>query len=313
LRRGTCGGVSTSTEPRRIERVAITGATGLIGGALTRLLRGDGVRVLTVGRGASSDVRWAPDSATLDASRLEGLDAVVHLAGSPIDVRWTRNRRREIRDSRVNSTALLADTLAALSAKPAVLVCGSAVGFYGDRRDELLNENSSSGDGFLASVVREWERATHPALDAGIRVANVRTGVVISRAGGMLKRILLPFRVGLGGPIGGGAQWLSWIALDDHIRAIRFLLHNRISGPVNLVSPNPVTNRVFTAALGRVLRRPAVIPLPAFALRGVFGQMADETILASQRAVPSVLTASSFSFEAPDIEQALRRELYPPG
>jgi uncharacterized protein (TIGR01777 family) len=287
----------------------VTGATGLIGSALTRLLRRDGITVLTVGRGANSDVQWSPDRDELDAKLLEGLDAVVHLAGARIDVRWTQRQRHEIRDSRVRSTQLLARTLAGLSSKPPVFVCGSAVGFYGDRGNEILTEESAGGDGFLAGVVREWEAATRFALDAGIRVVNIRTGVVISGNGGMLSRLLTPFKLGLGGPIAGGAQWMSWIALPDHVRAVKFAFTSPLTGPVNLVSPVPVTNADFMRALGRVLSRPAVIPLPGIALRAAFGQMAEETILTSQRAVPARLQDASFSFEEPDIERALHSEL----
>jgi uncharacterized protein len=190
-----------------------------------------------------------------------------------------------------------------------VFVCGSAVGFYGNRGSEILTEDSRGGTGFLADVVRAWEAASQPVRNAGIRVVNIRTGVVVSGHGGMLKRLLTPFKLGLGGPIAGGDQWLSWIGLHDHIRAVRFALTSALAGPVNLVSPNPVTNAEFTRALGRVLSRPTFIPVPGFALRGVFGQMADETILASQRAIPARLQASAFAFEEPEIERALLREL----
>ena len=279
---------------------------------MTRLLRSEGITVVTVGRGTGSGIRWNPDRDELDPARLEGLDAIVHLAGAKIDARWTTNQKRAIRESRVRSTTLLATALAGLSRKPRVFVCGSAVGFYGDRGAEILTEDSTGGAGFLAGVVREWEAASAPARDAGIRVVNIRTGVVVSRNGGMLSRLLTPFKLGLGGPIAGGDQWMSWIGLDDHVRAVRFALTSALSGPVNLVSPQPVTNAEFTRALGRVLSRPAVIPLPGVALRAVFGQMAKETILASQRALPARLQAASFEFVTPDIEQALRHELFSP-
>jgi uncharacterized protein (TIGR01777 family) len=287
----------------------VTGATGLIGSALTRLLRSDGISVFSIGRGPESDIRWNPEHDELDAKQLEGFDAVVHLAGAPIDVRWSQRHKREIRDSRVRSTQLLSHTLARVTRKPRVLVSGSAVGFYGNRGSEILTEDSAGGEGFLADVVREWEGATRMARDAGIRVINIRTGVVVSGTGGMLSRLLLPFKLGLGGPIGGGRQWMSWIALHDHIRAVRFAFTNTVAGPLNLVSPEPVTNAEFTRALGRVLSRPTVIPLPGLALRAAYGQMAVETILTSQRAVPARLQASSFRFEEPEIEHALRREL----
>lgn len=265
--------------------------------------------MLTIGRGSSSDIRWEPDSGKFDATLLEGIEAVVNLVGAPIDVRWTAGKKRDIRNSRVRSTALLSAAIASLSVKPSVLVNGSAVGFYGSRGDDILTEASGGGDGFLSGVVREWEAATTPAREAGIRVVNMRTGVVLARHGGMLKRLLFPFRLGLGGPIAGGEHWLSWIALHDHVRAIRFAFTSQLSGPVNFVSPRPVTNGEFTRALGRVLQKPTMIPLPAFALRAGFGQMAEETILASQRAVPATLQAASFSFDAPEIDTALRREL----
>jgi uncharacterized protein (TIGR01777 family) len=237
------------------------------------------------------------------------MDAVVHLAGARIDVRWTRACRLAIRESRVQSTRLLSRVMSGLPRKPAVFVCGSAVGYYGDRGDEELTEESAPGAGFLAAVVREWEEAAREASVAGIRVVNIRTGVVLSGKGGMLRRLLLPFRFGLGGPIGGGDQWMSWVGLHDHVRAVRLVLASDISGPVNVVAPNPVTNRIFVQALGRALSRPAFIPLPALALRIAYGQMAQETILASQRALPGRLSRAGFVFETPEVEGALRREL----
>jgi uncharacterized protein (TIGR01777 family) len=226
--------------------------------------------------------------------RLEGVDAIVHLAGAPIARRWTRSRKRAIRDSRVRGTALIAQTIADMQRKPSVLVSGSAVGYYGDRGAEQLDEQSAPGADFLADVVREWERATAPAVDAGVRVVLMRSGVVLSPHGGALAKLLPPFRLGLGGPIGSGRQWMSWIALDDHLRAIEYALASTVlAGAVNFVAPNPVTNADFATTLGRVLTRPAVVPIPSFALELLYGEMAR----------------AGFEYAHPTLEQALRFEL----
>jgi len=294
--------------------VAITGATGLIGRALVARLRASGVQVRRLVRRAaarpSDDVEWDPMRGVLPPSALDGVDAIVHLAGEPIAKRWTAERKRAIRESRVRGTELLARMIASLDRKPRVLVSGSAIGVYGDRGDELLDESSATGDGFLANVVSEWERAAAPASEAGVRVVLLRTGLVLSRQGGVLEKLLLSFKLGLGGPMGSGRQWMSWIALDDQLRAIEYALASpALSGPVNLVSPNPVTNAEFAATLGLVLARPALIPVPAVALELLFGEMARETILAGQRVLPRALVTAGFEFAHPTLEQALRFEL----
>jgi uncharacterized protein (TIGR01777 family) len=285
--------------------VAVTGATGMIGAALVARLRAHGhtVRriVRSTRRAAAGDVGWDPERSILEPASLEGVDAVVHLAGEPIARRWTRARKEAIRTSRVRGTALIARTIAALDRRPGVLLSGSAIGFYGDRGDELLDEGSSAG-----SDCQEWEDATAPATNAGVRVALLRSGIVLSERGGALARLLTPFRLGLGGPIGGGRQWMSWITLEDELRAIEHALFaETLRGPVNLVAPNPVTNAEFAATLGRVLARPAVLPLPAIALELLYGEMADATILAGQRVIPRALTAAGFEFDCPTLERAL--------
>lgn len=296
-------------------RVAVTGASGLIGGALVESLRRDGHVALRLVRGtpaAADEIPWDPAAGRLDPERLEGLDAVVHLAGESIaDGRWTAERRERIRRSRVEGTSLLARTLAGLRRPPRVLLSGSAVGFYGDRGDEVLDESAAVGAGFLAEVCRDWEAAAEPARAAGIRVAWLRTGVVLSRRGGALPRLILPFRWFAGGRLGGGRQWVSWIALEDEVGAIRHLLTNEVSGPVNLTAPNPVTNAELARAVGRVLRRPARFPVPAAALRLVLGEMAS-VLLDSTRALPRALERSGHVFRRPDLEAFLEAELREP-
>jgi len=294
--------------------VAISGATGLIGGALATRLRARNIRVRRLVRAASpqspDDIAWDPMHGVLSPDDLEGADAVVHLAGEPLAHRWTDARKRAIRDSRVRGTELVARTIAALDRKPRVLLSGSAIGIYGDRGDEPLDEGSAPGSDFLASVAREWEAASTAASDAGVRVVLLRTGIVLSQNGGALERLLPLFRLGMGGPIGSGRQWMSWIALDDHVRAMEHALATTgMHGPVNLVSPNPVTNAEFAATLGRVLARPALVPMPAFALELAYGEMARATILAGQRVNPEALLRTEFRFAHPTLEQALHFEL----
>jgi uncharacterized protein (TIGR01777 family) len=299
--------------------VLISGSTGFIGSRLARSLRDDGHRVIPLARPqsnphpSSDSVRWDPEAGQIDREALRRVraDAVVNLAGASIAQRWTARRKRQIRDSRVHGTTMLAESLAQLPEKPAVLVSGSAIGFYGAHRgDELLDENSAAGNDFLARTAQEWEDATAPAAAAGIRVATPRTGVVLGRHGGALARMLPPFRLGIGGRLGSGQQWMSWIALDDAVHAIRFLIDNAsVRGAANLVSPNPVRNDDFSATLARVLRRPAVFPVPASVLELIFGTMASNTILASQRAVPKRLAGAGFEFRHPRLEDALRFEL----
>jgi uncharacterized protein (TIGR01777 family) len=293
--------------------VAITGATGLVGSALAAALRGSGSKVHRLVRGAprdAGDIRWDPATGTLDAAALEGVDVIVNLAGEPIAQRWTNDVRDRIRRSRVEGTQLLARTIGAMASPPRLLLSGSAVGVYGDRGDELLDESSAAGSDWLAGVAHEWEGAAMAAASEHTRVVVLRTGVVISPRGGALARLLPPFRLGLGGPVGDGAQWMSWIALTDMVEAILFLMQaDAIRGAVNLVAPEPVRNRDFTRTMGRVLHRPALIPVPKVALRAAFKGMADATLLASQRAIPRRLTEAGYRFRFPDLEPALRHEL----
>ena len=255
-------------------RIAITGSTGLIGGALRRSLEADGHSVTRIVRadGGAGTVRWDPEAGQLDPAALEGLDAVVHLAGEGIgEKRWTEAQKQRIFESRTKGTTLLTTALAALDAKPAVLVSGSAVGFYGDRGDEQLTESSPPGHGFITDLVLAWEGATAPASDAGIRVAMIRSGIVLDRDGGALPRMARLTKLGLLGKLGRGTQWMSWISLADEVGAIRFLLEHEVVGPVNLTAPTPVTNAVFTKALGRVLHRPTFLPVPSFGPKLLLG------------------------------------------
>jgi len=294
--------------------IAITGASGMIGRALVDRLRQNGKRVRRLmrspDRASSDDIIWDPARGTLDPRALEGAEAVVNLAGEPIAQRWTGARREAIRESRVRGTELLSRAIAALDRKPSVLLSGSAVGYYGDRGDESVDEESASGTDFLAGVARDWESAAVAAQDAGVRVVLLRTGIVLAPHGGALERLLPPFRLGVGGPIGSGRQWMSWIALDDHLRAMEHAIAtDGLHGPVNLVAPNPVTNAEFAATLGRVLGRPALVPVPSFALELLYGEMARTTILAGQRVLPKKLLRSGFHFAHPSLEEALRFEL----
>jgi uncharacterized protein len=296
--------------------VAITGANGLIGSALARSLRDDGHTVRPVVRPASSDrergadaIRWDPAAGTIETSGLDGVDAVVHLAGAGIgDKRWSPARKHEIRESRTQGTGLLANTLAGLSRRPAVFVSASAVGYYGDRGDEELTERSSPGADFLAGVVQAWEAAAQPAVEAGIRTVFLRSGVVLSADGGMLPRLVSLFRFFVGGRLGSGRQWMSWVSIDDEVGAIRFLFdRDDLSGPVNVTGPSPVTNAQFTEALGAALHRPTAVTVPAFGPRLILGrEMADELLFVSQRAVPSVLAAAGYDFAHRDVATALQ-------
>ena len=292
--------------------IAITGASGLIGSALSASLIADGHRPIALVRrdvdAGADEIRWDPAGGTIDAASLEGVDGVVHLAGAGIgDKRWNAERKALILDSRVDGTKLLAEALAGLDRPPAVLVSGSGIGYYGDRGDEQLDESSSKGDGFLADVCEAWEDAAAPAAAAGIRTAFARTAVVLTPEGGALKRQLPLFKLGLGGRFGAGSQFDPWISLADEVRAIEFLLANDISGPVNLVAPEAVTNAEFTKTLGRVLGRPTLLPVPLFGPKLLFGgELVEELILSSQKAVPGVLVDAGFDFEHATLEAALR-------
>jgi uncharacterized protein (TIGR01777 family) len=291
--------------------VAITGASGLIGTALARSLRADGHGVRPLVRRPSDDpaaVPWDPAAGTIDTERLAGVDAVVHLAGAGIgDKRWNPARKRELLESRTRGTALVARTLAALDQPPAVLLSASAIGYYGDRGDEVVTELSPAGDDFLAGLVQQWEAGARPATDAGIRTVNMRTGVVLAGHGGILPRMALPFRLFVGGRLGSGRQWMSWVSLDDVVGAVRFLIDRTdLAGPVNVTSPEPVTNREMAAALGRALHRPAAVPVPAFAPRLALGrEMADSLLFASQRVRPGVLIDAGYPFVHPQLDGAL--------
>ena len=295
-------------------RVLVTGSSGLIGEALVTDLRAGGHEVTRVVRRdpGPAEVFWDPRRGTLDAEGIEGHDAAVHLAGAGIgDHRWSEAYKAEILDTRVRGTDLLARTLAGLRSPPAVLASASAVGYYGDRGDEELTEASGPGDGFLAEVVESWEAATGAAEAAGIRVVHLRSGIVLSRRGGALPRIVRPTRLGLGGRLGSGRQWWSWISVDDEVGAIGHVLRAaEVRGPVNVTAPAPVTNVDFTRALGRVLHRPTVFAAPAFALKVALGvERAREILLSGQRALPTVLEEAGYRFRHTDVEAGLRAAL----
>jgi len=294
-------------------KIAVTGSSGLIGTPLVAALRGDGHDVLRLVRGAADgpdEQSWDPGQRRLDPGALADCDAVVHLAGAGVaDHRWTTAYRAQVLGSRVDGTGTVARALAAAQG-PRVLLSASAVGWYGDTGDRLTDESGPSGEGFLAQVCREWEAATAPAEQAGVRVAHLRTGIVLSGAGGALKKQALAARAFLGAPLGSGRQWMSWISLADEIAAIRHLLHAEVEGPVNLVGPAPVTNTEFTRTLNRVVHRPTVpVPVPPAVLRVALGAFADEGVLIGQRLAPAVLERSGFTFAHPDLEQALRASL----
>jgi hypothetical protein len=296
-------------------KILVTGSSGLIGSALVSFLSTHGqvvVRLLrTTPRPGQTTLYWDPTRGVLKQDYLEGFDAVVHLAGESIAfTRWTSSSKERIRRSRVEGTRLLCDSLARVRQPPRVLLSASAVGFYGDRGDELLREDSVPGTGFLSGVCREWERATQPAVSRGIRVVHLRFGVVLSPHGGALAKMLPLFRWGLGGVVGSGRQYLSWVSLDDAVGAVFHALKTQaLQGPANIVSPHPVTNREFTETLGRLLDRPAFFAIPAFAARLAFGQMADELLLASTRAEPAQLIKTGYAFQHAFLEKALHKLL----
>jgi uncharacterized protein (TIGR01777 family) len=294
-------------------QVVVGGSSGLIGSALVPALEAAGHHVLRLVRRepeSPDEIRWDPETGTIDTVRLVGVEAAIALNGVNIGQRWNAKRKAEILESRVASTRLLAKTLAELEPRPGVLVCAGGVDIYGDRGDEILSDDSEPGTGFLADVGVAWQAAAEPAREAGIRVVNFRQGFVLSRKGGALARMLTPFKLGIAGRIGSGRQWWSWIALDDLLSAYRFVLEpDGVSGPVNLVSPNPVTNAQFTNALGKALRRPTITVFPAFAFKALYGAMGEETVLGSKRALPVRLLESGFTFAYPELDRALARTL----
>jgi hypothetical protein len=296
-------------------RVGITGSSGLIGTALARHLREGGHEAVGIVRRSpqgASELQWDPAAGTIDRERLRDLDTVVHLAGAGIgDHRWTDEYKRTLLDSRVQGTTTLATAMAELGGEgPSVMISGSAIGCYGERGDEMLDESSPGGVGFLADICRAWEASTAPAEDAGIRVAHIRTGIVLSREGGALKKMLPLFRLGVGGRFGNGRQWMSWISIHDQVSAIEHLLTHDISGAVNLTAPGAVRNAEFAKVLGAVLRRPALVPVPSFGPKLLLGgELADALLFDGQRVVPSVLQAAGFTFEHADLRSALRSVL----
>ncbi|HEY9681767.1 MAG TPA: TIGR01777 family oxidoreductase [Oculatellaceae cyanobacterium] len=295
-------------------KIAVTGSHGLIGEALCKHLTGQGhtvARIIRASNSTNGDIRWNPANASIESDKLNDVDAVIHLAGENIaSHRWTSEQKQKIKESRIRGTKLLAETICGLEKKPEVVVSGSAIGFYGDRGSETLTESSNVGSGFLADVCREWEEAIAPVAASGVRVVNARTGVVLSTKAGALNKMLPIFQLGGGGNIGDGRQYMSWISLDDEVKALEFALtHSSVSGPVNLVAPNPVTNAEFTAVLGSVLHRPAFIPLPAFAAKIILGEMADELLLSSQKCQPTKLLSAGYQFEYPELKKALSMTL----
>jgi uncharacterized protein len=293
-------------------RLLVTGSSGLIGSALLTSLRAHGAQVARLLRGPASgedQISWDP-ARPLSPETVSGFDAVIHLAGESVVGRWTTAKKSRIRNSRVTGTRNLAQSVAKTKNHPRVLITASAVGYYGDRADEVLNEQSASGAGFLADVCREWEAANQPAVDAGIRTVQMRIGVVLSPDGGALQKMLPSFRMGVGGNLGSGRQWMSWIHIQDMVGAVHHILKNDLlQGPVNMVAPKPVTNAEFTGTLASVLSRPAVFPVPAFAAKLLFGQMAEEVLLAGQRVEPARLITSGYPFQYSDLHKALEAVL----
>ena len=294
-------------------KILVAGSSGLIGTALCSRLEREGHEVVRLVRRppAQGELRWDPEAGELEQEALEGIEAAVHLGGRNIAAgRWTATVKEQLRQSRVQTTQLLAARLAGLAAPPRVLICASAVGIYGHRHDEELDEESDTGEGFLAELGRAWEGASAVAAEAGIRVVQARLGIVLSRRGGALAKMLLPFRLGVGGKIGNGRQYVSWISLEDAVAALIYAVENdALRGPVNLTAPQPVTNAELTRTLGRVLRRPTLLPLPAFAAKLVLGELAEEGLLASQRVRPKRLLEAGFEFVYSELEGALRHAL----
>jgi uncharacterized protein (TIGR01777 family) len=296
-------------------KILISGSTGLVGSSLLFYLGSKGHQIKTLVRGEPthpSQIRWNPTQIGPASAALEGIDAVVHLAGESIaSGRWTKSRKSAIRDSRVLGTQRLTESLLRMQVAPKVYLCASAIGYYGDRGAQALNEESAPGNDFLADVCQSWEAATLPATQKGIRVVNLRFGMILSAQGGALAKMLLPFKWGVGGMIGSGAQVMSWIALDDILGIIAFALNGEgLRGPINAVAPKAVTNKEFTKTLGRVLHRPTILPLPAFAARLAFGEMANALLLSSARVEPARLLAAGYPFQWPDLDGALRHLLH---
>jgi uncharacterized protein (TIGR01777 family) len=293
-------------------KILFSGATGTIGSALVRAAQANRIQAVQLVRhqpASPSEIQWNPDATVpfSDPAPLDGIGAAIHLSGANLSAhRWTADYKRQIVESRVNSTQALVNTLKSLKQRPSVLLSASATGIYGNCGDEILTEESNPGRGFIAETCMAWEAEAAQARALGIRVVHLRFGVVLSREGGALKRMLPLFRLGLGGKLGSGRQWMNWITLSDVVRAIFHLLDSTIDGPANLVAPNPVTNAEFTRALGHALHRPAIIPAPAFALRLALGEMTDEVLLASTRAIPDGLLGSAFTFELPEIASAMK-------
>lgn len=292
-------------------RILLSGSHGLVGKALIKVLAADGHEIFRLVRHApnsESEIEWSPDRYSIALARLNDFDAVVHLAGESIaSGRWNEEKKRKIRESRVNGTRLVSDALANLVRPPGTLISASAIGYYGNRGNEQLTEQSAPGNDFLSGVCVEWEKATALANEKGIRVVNTRFGIILDSEGGALAKMLPPFRMGIGGKIGNGEQWMSWIALDDVVGALKFALTNEsLRGPVNFVAPNPVTNADFTRILGDVLSRPTIFPIPAFGLRLAYGEMADALLLSSQRVAPESLSKAGYAFSYPQLESALR-------
>jgi hypothetical protein len=295
-------------------KILISGSHGLVGTAFIKSLETDGHEIFRLVRhypNSEAEIEWSPDRYSIQLARIEGFDAVVNLAGESIaEGRWSDEKKRRIRESRVKGTKLLGDALANLAKPPKTFICASAIGYYGNRGDETLTESSTPGDDFLADVCVEWEKATTLATEKGIRVVNARFGVILDAHGGALAKMLPPFRMGIGGKIGSGKQWMSWIALDDVVGALKFALANEtLKGPVNFVAPNPVTNAEFTKTLGKVLSRPTLFAIPAFGVRLAFGEMADALLLSSQRVEPERLKTTGYEFQYSQLQTALSHAL----